>query len=490
MKKIIFSILLLFFVTNVNAEDAIVKVKNPVPMPKEMKNKEWSVLKVDNDELIIYAFNAGKLSLAHLDANSNVKQQVDHKNTQYTLMNALVNEEEIAVLTYDSNIGGLQCNTYDINTLAPKNQKVLLEKRKDVFDSYFLKTSKNGQYIALLTNYIQKNVYHHKLYLFDRQFNMLTSCETLQQPEIKNVAMSLEADMNVTDDGKVVIASFRTTINNSRSYNGEKPKLTFGKAVYFTADFAPQLDIDIISKDGQQHYDIEHPISGLTVRPTLMNISGDHLLLGLFEANAWGSYANGFALTDDYVTLDCDLTSKNATEKGRLKLPGAPWSCLVMFANKPVRLGNVIQMTDGSFIVPTDKNPREPYNRFEINFNREFIWADADGSNLTSGSWGSMTVNKSPLILGGFSTDGGMSVRFQYGGRYWLIDVPESELGSGSLRSCTRDGKMTQNTPSNFQFIKPTSQIIVTDANKFLVFNAGKVGKEFIFQTGSIEIIK
>lgn len=488
MKKIISVTLMLILFASMSAQEAIVNFKSAVPMPKQMKNKEWSVLSVINDELIIYSFSDGKLNLARLDANANVKQQAEHKNTQYSLMTALTNEQEIAILSYDSKVGGIQCNTYDINSLAPKNEKTLVERRQDVFDSYFLRTSQNGQYIAILTNYVKKNVYHHKLYLLDRQFNMLTSCETLQQPEVKNLAMALEADINVTNDGKVIIASFRTMLNNPRPYNGDKSKLNFGKATYATADYTVQMGVDVINKDGQQHYDIEQPISGLAMRPTMMNINDNHILFGIFVGNAHGSYANGFALTDDYVTLDCDLTAKKAIEKGRLSLPGAPWSCLIMYANKPTRLGNVIKMADGSFIVPSDKNPREPYNRFEINYNREFIWADADGGNLTFGSWGSMTVNKAPRLLGGFSVDGGQSVRFPYAGRYWMIDIPETETGTGILRSCTRDGKMTQTTPANFQNITANSQIVSNGDGKFTVFNSGKVNKEFVFQIGSIEM--
>jgi len=72
--------------------------------------------------------------------------------------------------------------------------------------------------------------------------------------------------------------------------------------------------------------------------------------------------------TDDYITLDCDLAAKTAVEKGRLSLPSAPWSCMVMFNNNPVRMSTSTRM--------------------------------ADGSNMTFGSWGSMTVN-SHIINGG-----------------------------------------------------------------------------------------
>lgn len=199
-------------------------------------------------------------------------------------------------------------------------------------------------------------------------------------------------------------------------------------------------------------------------------------------------YAGAFALTNDYITLDCDLTSKKAIEKGRLSLPGAPWSCLLMYNNRPVKMNNVIAMADGSYIVPTDKNPRDPYNRFEVNFNREFIWADADGSNLTFGSWGSMAVKKQFFILGGVTTDGGLSVRFPFAGRYWLIDVPDTEVGTGTLRSCTRDGKMTQTTPEGFQNIKINSHFFSKGGDKFAILNIGKQNKEDIIQVGSFEL--
>ena len=145
-------------------------------------------------------------------------------------------------------------------------------------------------------------------------------------------------------------------------------------------------------------------------------------------------------------------------------------------------------MADGSYIVPTDKNPRDPYNRFEVNFNREFIWADADGSNLTFGSWGSMAVKKQFFILGGVTTDGGLSVRFPFAGRYWLIDVPDTEVGTGTLRSCTRDGKMTQTTPEGFQNIKVNSHFFSKGGGKFAILNIGKQNKEDIIQVGSFEL--
>ena len=488
MKRLLCMLLMALATICIIAQDAVVNFKSPIPMPKEMKGKDWKVFNIVNDELIIYDFKDGKLCLARLDANGNVKQQAEHKNTKYSLMNILSNGPEIAVLTYDAKIGGIQCNTYDANTLAPINQKTLVEQRKDVFDSFYLGRSKNGQYIAILTNYIQKFSYHHKLYLFDCEFNLLTTCETLQQPEIKNLAMFLEADMKVTDEGKVIIASFRSLLNNARRFDGDKSKLNFGKATYATADYAVQIGIDVINKDGQQHYDIDSPVNGFVVRPSIMDINDEHFLIGMFTGNKHGMYASAFALTDNYITLDCDLSTKTAVEKGQISLPGAPWSCLIAFNNKPVRMGNVIKMADGSYIVPSDKNPREPYNRFEVNFNREFIWADADGSNLTFGSWGSMNVTKAPRFLGGFSVDGGMSVRFPYAGRYWMIDVPETETGTGTLRSCTRDGKMTQTTPDGFQNITVNSQIINNGGNKFTVLNAGEQNKEHIFQIGSIEM--
>ena len=438
--------------------------------------------------MITYAFKEGKLSLARLDASGNVQQQVENKGLKFSLMNIFSDEQEIAVLSYDSKIGGIQCNTYDSNTFAPKGQKTLTEQRKDVFDSYFMSGSKNGQYIALLTNYVQKNYYHHKLYLFDRDFNILTSSEVLPSPEMKNLATVLEADMKVTNEGKVMLLSFRTLLNNARRFDGDKSKLNFGKATYATADYAVHMGVDIISKDGQQHYDIESPVSGLVMRPNMINFDGNHLLVGLFVGNIHGMFAGPFALTNDYITLDCDLTTKTAVEKGKLALPGAPWSCLMMYNNNPVRMSNVIKMADGSFVVPTDKNPRDPYNRFEVNFNREFIWADANGSNLTFGSWGSMTVNKQAFAPGGVSTDGGMSVRFPYAGRYWMIDIPDTETGTGTLRSCTRDGKMTQSTPSGFQNITVNSHIISKGGGKFTILNAGKQNKEIVFQIGSLEM--
>lgn len=470
------------------AQDAIVKFNNPVPMPKNMKGKDWQVMNNFNDELIIYSFKEGKLNFACLDAFGNVKQQAEHKNTKYSLMNIFADNHEIAVLTYDSNIGGIQCNTYNISTFAPQKQKTLVEQRKDVFDSFFIRVSKNGQYIAILTNYIKQNIYHHKLYLFDREFNLLTACETLQQPEIKNIASFMEADMNVTDDGKVIIANFRTLLNNARRYDGDKSKLNFGKATYATADYAVQIGVDIITKDGQQHYDMDNHISGLVVRPSIMSYDDNSILIGIFTGNAHGQYAGSFALTDNYITLNGDLSTKTVVERGRITLPGAPWSCLMMYNNKPTRMGNVIKVADGSYIVPSDKNPREPYNRFEVNFNREFIWADADGSNLTFGSWGSMFVTKQPRFFGGFSIDGGMSVRFPYSGRYWMIDIPDSEVGNGVLRSCTRDGKMTQSTPDGFQNITVNSRIIPNGSGNFIVLNMGKQNKEPVFQTGSIEM--
>lgn len=488
MKQLLFLLIATLATFSMKAQEAVVDFGSPVPMPTEMKGKEWQVLENNHGEWIVYSFKDGKLNLARIDANGNVTQQVEHKNTQFSLMNIFSNEQEIVALTYDSKIGGIQYNSYDSSTLIPKGQKTLVEKRKDVFDSYYMSVSKNGQYIALMTNYVQKNMYHHKLYLFDRSFNILTSSEVLQVPEMKNLATVLEADMKVTNEGKVILSSFRTILNNARRYEGDKSKLNFGKATYATADYTAQMRIDIISKDGQQQYDIESPISGLVMRPTMMSFNGDHILVGMFIGNLHGMFAGAFALTNDYVTLDCDITSKTVVEKGRNSLPGAPWSCLMRYDNKPVRMGNVIKMADGSFIVATDKNPRDPSNRFEINFNREFIWVDADGSNLTFGSWGSMTVRKQAFAPGGFSTDGGMSVRYPYAGRYWMIDIPDTEVGTGTLRSCTRDGKMTQTTPDGFQNITTNSHIINMDAGKFAVLNIGKKNKEFIIQTGSIEM--
>lgn len=487
-KKLLCMLIMVLTAVNMTAQEAVVEFNSPVPMPKEMKGKDWVVLSNDNDEWTIYSFKEGKLNFASLDANGNLKQQVENKDLKFSLLNVFSGENEISVLTYDSKIGGIQCNTYDIKTFVPKGQKTLTEQRKDVFDSYYMSISENGQYIALLTNYVQKNMYHHKLYLFDRSFNMLTTCEVLSAPELKNMATILEADMKVTNEGKIVIASFRTMLNNARRYDGDKSKLNFGKATYATADYTAQVAIDIISKDGQQHYDIENPISGLVMRPNMMNFYDNHMLIGLFVGNIHGMFAGPFALTNSYVTLDCDLTAKTITEKGKLALPGAPWSCLMTYNNKPIRMSNVIKMADGSFIVPTDKNPRDPYNRFEVNFNREFIWTDADGSNLTFGSWGSMTVNKQPLKLGGVSTDGGMSYRFPYDGRYWVIDIPDTEIGTGTLRSCTRDGKMTQTTPAGFQNLTVNSHITSKGGGKFSVLNIGKQNKEEVFQTGSIEM--
>ena len=487
-KNLLCMVILALTAMYMTAQEAVVVFKAPVPMSKNMKGKNWQVLGNNNGEWTIYSFKEGKLIFASLDADGNVKQLVEHKDTKFSLMNVFAKDQEISVLTYDGNIGGIQCNTYDSETFAPKDQKTLTEQRKDVFDSYYMSVSRNGQYIALLTNYIQKNIYHHKFYLVDRDFNILTSAEVLPQPEMKNLASALEADMKVTNEGKVVISSFRTILNNARGYGGDKSKLNFGKATYATADYTVQATIDIITKDGQEHYDIDNSINGLVMRPNIMNFDGSQMLVGMFVGNVHGSYAGGFALTNNYVTLACDLQSKTAIEKGKLALPGAPWSCLMMFNNKPTRMSNVIRMADGSFIVPTDKNPRDPYNRFEINFNREFIWADADGSNPTFGSWGSMTVNKQPLIWGGVSVDGGMSYRFPYAGRYWMIDIPDTEIGTGTLRSCTRDGKMTQTTPEGFQNITINSHIISVGDGKFSVLNIGKQNKEEVFQIGSIEM--
>lgn len=488
MKNFLFMVFMVLTSLDMVAQEAVVEFKSPVQMPKEMKGKDWHVLSSNNDGFIIYSFKDGKLNLARLDASGNVKQQVEHKNTQFSLMNIFSNVQEIAVLTYDSKIGGIMCNTYDSNTFTPKGQKTLVEKRKDVFDSYNMSISENGQYIALLTNYVQKNWYHHKLYLFDRDFNILTTNEVLPPPEMNNVATVLETDMEVSNEGKVFLLSFRTLLNNARNNNGEKPKLTFGKAVYFTADFTVQIGVDIVSKDGQQHYDIDNSIGELAMRPNMIDFDNNHLLIGMFVGSSWGAYAGGFALTNDYVTLECDLQAKTVKEKGKLSLPGGPWSCLMMTNNNPVRMSNVIKMIDGSYIVPTDKNPRDPYNRFEVNFNREFIWADADGSNLTFGSWGSMTVRKQPFVIGGVSTDGGMSVRFPYASKYWLIDIPETEVGTGTLRSCTRDGKITQSTPAGFQNITANSHIISEGDGKFTVLNMGKQDKEFTIQVGSVEM--
>jgi hypothetical protein len=488
MMRLLFILTMALMTMTMSAQEAVVSFKSAVPMPKEMKGKDWNVLSNYQDEFIIYSFKEGKLHLVRLDVNGNVKQYVQHKNTQFTLMNIFSNEQEIAVLSYDSNIGGLQYNTYDANTFAAKGQKALTEKRKDVFDSYYLSVSKNGQYIALLTNYVKKFITCHKLYIFDRDFNILTTCEALPHPDFKNLATSLEADMEVTDDGKVIITAFRTLFNNARRYDGDKSKLNFGKAGLATADYSVQMFVDIISKDGQQHLDIETPVNGLALRPNVMSYDDNHILLGLFVGNIHGMYAGAFALTNDYITLDCDLTSKKAIEKGRLSLPGAPWSCLLMYNNRPVKMNNVIAMADGSYIVPTDKNPRDPYNRFEVNFNREFIWADADGSNLTFGSWGSMAVKKQFFILGGVTTDGGLSVRFPFAGRYWLIDVPDTEVGTGTLRSCTRDGKMTETTPEGFQNIKINSHFFSKGGGNFAILNIGKQNKEDIIQVGSFEL--
>ena len=247
------------------------------------------------------------------------------------------------------------------------------------------------------------------------------------------------------------------------------------------------MGVDIVSKDGQQHYDINSPVSGLVMRPNILSISADHLLVGMFVGQAHGMFAGPFALTDNYVTLSCDLTAKTAVEKGNIALPGTPWSCLMVYNNKPIRMSNALKMADGSHIIPMDKNPRDPYNRFEVNFNREFIWTDAEGGNPTYGSWGSMTVNKQPLTLGGVSTNGGMSVRFPYAERYWIIDIPETETGTGTLRSCTKDGKMTETTPDGFRNITVNSHIISQGAGKFFVLNVGKQNKEEVFQTGHIE---
>lgn len=106
-KRLVCMLLMALATICIIAQDAVVNFKSPIPMPKEMKGKDWQVFNIVNDELIIYDFKDGKLCLARLDANGNVKQQAEHKNTKYSLMNILSNGPEIAVLTYDSKIGGI-----------------------------------------------------------------------------------------------------------------------------------------------------------------------------------------------------------------------------------------------------------------------------------------------------------------------------------------------------------------------------------------------